>query len=261
MFLCLCFVKRPKKAIFLQFERFLNFFPPKGLSLKSFISSYSVFFCGFPFCLPFQNSIFSLLFVHQPRFFFRKHYYFGFLIFFIFLPFPCLMFACFSETNFPNIPFLKPRLLSFLAGYFSVVAFVFVFMVYVSAFCCLVSCFAFSLWKHNFPCNSGVFLKLSWLKSWWFFMFDVLVLDFFVSCVVCLQSKQWSCIVLCLCCLLSFLVNKTKWFPGLHLVVLILYWLFCVFFFISFKKDPTKPDTAKTPKTKNAEKMTNIKLS
>ena len=33
------------------------------------------------------------------------------------------MFACFFEANFPNIPFLKPRLLSFLAGSFSVVVF------------------------------------------------------------------------------------------------------------------------------------------
>ena len=124
VFLCLC----PKKAIFLRFERFFYFCSPKGLSLKSFFSSYSVFFFGFPF----SRSYFSLLFVHQPLF--RKHYYFGFLSFFFFLPFPFQMFACFFETNFPNIPFFKPRLLSFLAGYFSVVVFVFVFMVYVSAF-------------------------------------------------------------------------------------------------------------------------------
>ena len=44
------------------------------------------------------------------------------------------MFACFFDTNFPNIPFFKARLLSFLAGSFSVVIFVFVFMVYVFAF-------------------------------------------------------------------------------------------------------------------------------
>ena len=45
------------------------------------------------------------------------------------------MFACFFETNFPNIPFFKSRLLSFLVVVFvSAVVFAFVFMVYVSAF-------------------------------------------------------------------------------------------------------------------------------
>ena len=65
---------------------------------------------------------------------------------------------------------------------------------------------------------------------------------FFVSCVVCLQSKQWSCIVSCLCCLLSFCVNKTKWFSCLHLMVLFLFLvvlcpsLAFLCFFIPFKK-------------------------
>ena len=50
VFLCLCFAKRPKKVIFLQFSSFFsNFVPPKGLSLESLFSSYSVFFFGFPF--------------------------------------------------------------------------------------------------------------------------------------------------------------------------------------------------------------------
>ena len=35
------------------------------------------------------------------------------------------MFACVFETNFPNIPLLKPKLLSVLAAYFSSVVFVF----------------------------------------------------------------------------------------------------------------------------------------
>ena len=69
------------------------------------------------------------------------------------------MFACFFETNFANIPFLKPKLLSFWL-FFSSVVLVFVLMVKVSAFLflcwfcfgiflyfgfCLVSCFACSL--------------------------------------------------------------------------------------------------------------------
>ena len=70
------------------------------------------------------------------------------------------MFDCFFETNFPNILFLKPKLLSFLAASFSyVVLFLFswcmflpfcfnvgfVFGKYLVLIFCLVSCFGFSL--------------------------------------------------------------------------------------------------------------------
>ena len=113
--------------------------------------------------------------------------------------------------------------------------------------------------KHCFPCNSGVCLKLSWLKCSLFFMFNVFVLAFRIYCVICLQSKQLSCIVLCLCCLFSSFVNKTKWFSSLHLVVLFLFWLFCVhdfafycFLFLS-RNRPPKQDTAKKT-NQNAEK-------
>ena len=179
-FLCvfvLVFCKKAQKGHFLQFWRFSNFVPPKGLSLKSFFSSYSVFFFGFPFCLPFKMPLFSFrFFVHQP--FFRKHSWFWFLLFLCFLAFPFLMFACFIETIFPNIPFFKPRLLSFLAGYFLCcrlflfsrcmflpfcfyVGFVFGNVLVV----CRVSLFCFqSMKKTQFSFQFLCFLKLSWLN-------------------------------------------------------------------------------------------------
>ena len=62
----------------------------------------------------------------------------------------------------------------------------------------------------------------------------------------------------------SFLVNKTKWLSGSHLVVLF-FWLFYVqfllFVFHSFQKKTRNPDTAKTPKFQNAEKRTNKEIS
>ena len=127
VFLCFCFVKKGPKGYFPAILEFF-FVPPTGLSLQSFFSSYSVFFS---FCFPMQNSIvfFSFLSINL---FIGKHYYFCFFLFFFLLPFPLLMFACFIETDFPNIPFLKPNLLSFLAVSLSSVVFVFVFMVYVS---------------------------------------------------------------------------------------------------------------------------------
>ena len=93
-------------------------------------------------------------------------------------------------------------------------------------------------------------------------MLHAFVLVFLVSCVVCLQSKQWSCIDLCLCCLLSFFCNKTMWFSGLHscglvsfLVVLCSIFVFFVFFH-SLKKTPKKR-TRQNPQKENAEKRDN----
>ena len=103
--LCFCFVKRLREAIFLQSCNFRGvsfcFVPPKGLSLKSVFSSYFLFFFLLSSLSKFH---FSLLFVHQP--FLEICLVVSFV--FLFLPFPFLMFACLFETNFPNIPFLKP---------------------------------------------------------------------------------------------------------------------------------------------------------
>ena len=61
-----------------------------------------------------------------------------------------------------------------------------------------------------------------------------------------------------------FFVNKTKWFSGLHLVVLFLFWLFCAqfLFFMPFKKTK-RPDTHSKPpppKKKMQQKMTKKKV-
>ena len=102
VFLCLCFVKSYFPAIL----EFFYFVPLKGLSLKSFFSSYSVFFFWLSFCLLLQNTISSLLFVVINPFFLENIIIFCFFI--VVLPFPFLMFACFFETNFPNIPVFYP---------------------------------------------------------------------------------------------------------------------------------------------------------
>ena len=146
---------------------------PQKACLKVWFSSY-LFFC---FCLPFQKSIFYLLFVHQPLF--TEDSLWGFFSFSLFaFSFPKVCLFTLLHTNFPNIPFLKPNLLSFLAVSFFSVVLVFVFIVYVSAFLffimlvlflvfCLL-CFVFlflssflfcfqSMKKLFLPCNSGVF--------------------------------------------------------------------------------------------------------
>ena len=91
-------------------------------------------------------------------------------------------------------------------------------------------------------------------------MFYVFVLVC-LSCVVSFHFKEFICIILLLCC---FFGDKTKWSSCLHLVVLLpfLFLLFCfefcLFFvvFIPLKKGPPKkPDTAKTQKSKTAEKQ------
>ena len=137
----------------------------------------------------------------------------GFLLFFFCLPFPFLMFACLFETNFPNIPFLKPKLLSFLAVYFFLVALLFVFMVYVSAF--LFLCWLFFLFfvfvfvflflvllsiyekKSCFPCNSGVFWVMLVKRVVCFFVLWFCSCLFFLCCLF--PFKQNSFIFFCFC--------------------------------------------------------------
>ena len=101
----------PTRLFSYNFRGFPSVVPPKGLSLKSFSSSYSVFLL-FSFCLPFQDSMFSLLLSINPI----LEDIFGGLFHLSFrLPFPLFMFACFFVTHFPNIPFFKTNLPSFLA--------------------------------------------------------------------------------------------------------------------------------------------------
>ena len=96
----LLFCKKAQKGYYpAVLELFLFYFvPQKGLSSKSFFSSYYVVFS---FCLPLQNSIFVAFCASTP---FWKTSFLGFLLLFIFFPVPFLMFACFFETNFPISP-------------------------------------------------------------------------------------------------------------------------------------------------------------
>ena len=72
------------------------------------------------------------------------------------------------------------------------------------------------------------------------------------SYVDCLQSKQWICIVLCLCCLLSFFVTRLS---GFLVCILWSCFLFCCFglnvvflcFFSPLKKGHKETDTANPP--------------
>ena len=109
--------------------------PPKAC-LKVFLFFLFCFFC---FCLRFQKSILYFLFVHQPLF--NKRLFVGFLLFFFCLSFPFLSFACLFDANFPNIPFLKSNLLSFLPVYFFFCCCCFCFHCVcfsLSVFCCYV---------------------------------------------------------------------------------------------------------------------------
>ena len=128
-----------------------------------------------------------------------------------------------------------------------------------------LSCFLFcfqSMTKSCFPCNSGVFwVMLVKRVVCFFFMFYVFVLVCF-SCVVSFHFKEFICIILFLCCF--FFVTRLS---GLLVCILWSFFLFCFLlfcfefcFFIPLKKDPPKkPDTAKTQKSKNAEKPDNKK--
>ena len=77
-------------------KSFFFFVSPKGPSLKSFFSSYSFFFSGFPFVFPFKTPFFSLLFVHQP--FSENINIFGFFII-IFLAFSFLNVCLFLSNK------------------------------------------------------------------------------------------------------------------------------------------------------------------
>ena len=174
--LVLVFCKKgPKRLFSCNFRGFLSILFPQKACLKVFLFFLFCFFC---FCLPFQNSILSLCFLAISPFL-ENINIFGFFLF-LFLAFPFLMFACFFQTNFPNIPFLKSNLLSFLAvSFFCCSCFCFGCVCFsLSVFCCyagfvfgvffgFVLCFVFVFFlvlvpvyeKSCFPCNSSVFLS------------------------------------------------------------------------------------------------------
>ena len=105
---------------------------PKGLSLKSFVSSYSVLFACFPFVPPSKFHLFSLVFVHQPL---LENISLGVSsVFLCFAAFPLFMFACLFQTNFPNIPFCETQV-AFIFGCFFHLFYCFCFCFHVSCFC------------------------------------------------------------------------------------------------------------------------------
>ena len=142
---------------------------------------------------------------------------------------------------------------------------------------CFVLCFCFcysflfcfqSLKKGCFPCNSGVFFELCWLKGWfWVFMFYVFVLVCF-SCVVSFQFKEFICIILFLCCCffvtrLSGLLIYILWSFFLFCFFVVLFWILSLFVFFSFlsKKDPPKNRTQQKPKKQKCRKTGHKKVS
>ena len=280
VFWFLCFVKSPKRLFSCNFRGFLSILFPQKACLKVFLFFLFCFFCCF--CLPFQNSILSLCFLAISPFL-ENINIFGFFFFFFFLLFPFLMFACCFQTNFPNIPFLKSNLLSFLAvSFFCCSCFcigcvcfslsVFLLLCWLCFWCfywfCLVFCFVFFLVlvpvyekKTVFPAIL-VFFEFCWLKGQFDFMFYVFVLVC-LSCVVSFHFKEihlyYFASVLIFC-------DKTKCSSCLHLVVLLpfLFLLFCfefclflLFFSFPSKKDPPKNRTQQKPqKTKMQKNQT-----
>ena len=136
------------------------------------------------------------------------------------------MFACFFETNFPNIPFSKPTCFHFGCSVcfcwfclcfhmfcfcFSVLCWLWFWYVFLLLFCvCFVYCFFADYESIDFPAIL-VFFESCWLECSLFYAL-VFCCCFFLYFCFCFHSKQRSCIASCLCCLLSFLCNKTKWF-------------------------------------------------
>ena len=153
--------KNNKKGYFPAIlESFFFFVSPKGLSLKSLFSSYSVFFSGCPFVFPFKTPFFLCFLSINPVYW--KTLIFLVSLSFFFLPFPFLMFACLFQTTFLTSHFWNPSCFHFGCLFIFSVVFVFVFMFHVSAFLfwcwlcfwyvlflflscfCFVSCFAFT---------------------------------------------------------------------------------------------------------------------
>ena len=93
-FLCvfvLVFCKKAQKGYFPAIlEVFFKFCSPERPVFKILLFFLFCFLFWFSFLSSLSKFHFSLLFVHQPPF--RKHYYFGFLLFFYFLAF-----------SFPNV--------------------------------------------------------------------------------------------------------------------------------------------------------------
>ena len=147
------------------------------------------------------------LFASYPSTPFYRRLFVGFLFFFFCLPFPFLRFACLFDTNFPNIPFLKSNVLSFLAvSFFCCSCFCFDCVCFsLSVFCCyvgfafgvfcLVLCFVFVI----FLVLVSVYEKKLFSLQFWCFFWVMLVKRVVWFYVLCFSS----CLFL-LCCFFPF---------------------------------------------------------
>ena len=174
------FSEKPQKGHFRAvLEVLSSSVAPKGLSFESFSSSYFGVFL-FVFCLPFPfwdvSSVILFL-----------------------LPFPLLVFACFFEISFPNIPFSKPT--CFNHWLFLFLLLLVLFSCYMSLLLCFMlalflACFLLLLFCFCFVSGFGI----QTMKNIVFSAFLV----FFESCwlkVVYLHAFCfWSCCFF-LCCL------------------------------------------------------------
>ena len=122
VFWFLCFVQKAQKSYFPAIlEVFGLFCSHKRPVLRCFFSSYFVFFAFvFSFKTPFYP------FAFWPSAPFWKTLIFLVSFFFFFLLFPFLMFACFFQTNFPNIPLFEIQF-AFVFGCFFFLLFLFLF--------------------------------------------------------------------------------------------------------------------------------------
>ena len=142
----LCFVlvfckQGPKKVTSCNFRVFFKFCSPARPVFKILLFFLFRFLSWFSFCLPFQKSIFSLFFVHQPLF--RKHYYFWFLLFFRIIDFSFPNVCLFLWDKLSLHPLFKPRLLS--SHFWQVLFFLllFLFSWYMFLFFCFYVGFVF----------------------------------------------------------------------------------------------------------------------
>ena len=102
--LVLVFCKKgPKRLFSCSFRGFLSILFPQKACLKVF---HFFLFCFFFWLLSFFSTIHFYIFC-CPSTTFWKTLMFLVSLFFFFLPFPFLMFACLFQTNFPNIPFFE----------------------------------------------------------------------------------------------------------------------------------------------------------
>ena len=165
----------------------------------------------FSFCLPFKIPFFLCFCPSTP---YWKRSLVGVISVFLYLSFPFLMFASFFETHFLTSPFWNPSCFCFWHFFLLLFLFMFSWCMFLPfcfdiglfLFCCFFDCvFVWflvcfqTMIKHCFPCNSSVLFCHVGFKVVYFFQFHVFVVVC-LSCVVCYQFKQLSCIMLFLCC-------------------------------------------------------------